>query len=406
MNSNQDPNLSKPSLRSGILLSIGTLVFIVFLLFLAEKGVQFYQVKTKGKETFHYEWMQLAKVKGPFIPKEGIINKLGFHSREIPIQKGKNTYRILVLGGSAVYGWKEIETSWVWYLEQRLQKRFPNTTIEVLNGGISGGTTVEELDLLREVLPLNPDLVIAYDGWNDAYYTHYCTDWIEARHRDRSYDSAWAEKVDSFNRKLELSSYSYLALKQSYYAWRKRRKGQALKIEGRNIEDNDLVLNPFKNTDKKNEPIVQCDSPRIFETKSSGKVPDHFTEIFETNILAMHKLTNREKIPFVAILQPALGYTISKNLATPEAKNILNKTSGVFFEDWLNASSQLYANGVSSLNKLQQLEINTLDMSDALQGEDSLFFTDDVHYLDPTALDLIAEKVEHYLVTKKILSKS
>ena len=43
-----------------------------------------------------------------------------------------------------------------------------NNQIFVYNAGTPGGTTITEFDLIKNrLLPLKPDLIIMYDGWND-----------------------------------------------------------------------------------------------------------------------------------------------------------------------------------------------------------------------------------------------
>ena len=44
----------------------------------------------------------------------------------------------------------------------------PNQKIEVINAGISGATSLSEIKLIKErLIKFSPDLIIAYDGFND-----------------------------------------------------------------------------------------------------------------------------------------------------------------------------------------------------------------------------------------------
>jgi hypothetical protein len=92
------------------------------------------------------------------------INSRGFRDRERSYEKPANTFRIAVLGNS----WTEalqvpLEKTYVAVLEQKLNESscFPNKRAEVLNFGIAGYSTAQELLLLRqEVWKYHPDLVI------------------------------------------------------------------------------------------------------------------------------------------------------------------------------------------------------------------------------------------------------
>ncbi|NOZ01487.1 MAG: SGNH/GDSL hydrolase family protein, partial [Deltaproteobacteria bacterium] len=74
--------------------------------------------------------------------------------------------RIVTLGGSTTDGVQD-DQSWPQQLHERLAERGVRSV--VFNGGVSGyGSAQEMLKLIRDVLPLKPDLVITYDGVNDV----------------------------------------------------------------------------------------------------------------------------------------------------------------------------------------------------------------------------------------------
>ena len=81
---------------------------------------------------------------------------------------GKNReldYRIVLLGGSTTDGGIGIYKSWAEFLFEKCE----GYDVTLWNGGISGYTATQELiKLLRDVLGLNPDMIIVYDGVNDA----------------------------------------------------------------------------------------------------------------------------------------------------------------------------------------------------------------------------------------------
>lgn len=102
------------------------------------------------------------------------INSLGFRGREIAKEKPAGTFRILCLGGSTTFDVGSVGPSQPWpaIVEAELSRLLPGTPIEVLNLGIPGGTSTDNLiDLQIRGLSLQPDMVIVYQGHNDFRYS-------------------------------------------------------------------------------------------------------------------------------------------------------------------------------------------------------------------------------------------
>ena len=99
------------------------------------------------------------------------INNEGFRGAEINVSKTNNDYRIIVIGGSTVFGaglGSDNET-FPYELYNKFKEKFNN--VEVINAGISSLTSFEELYYFKEkLIPLEPNLVIIYDGWNNVAY--------------------------------------------------------------------------------------------------------------------------------------------------------------------------------------------------------------------------------------------
>lgn len=98
------------------------------------------------------------------------VNSLGFRGREISRAKPPGTIRIACLGASTTYC-AEVpsdDATWPAQLERVLQERYPRARFEVVNAGIPGCRAEHtRVQLERRVLPLEPDLVIEYEGYND-----------------------------------------------------------------------------------------------------------------------------------------------------------------------------------------------------------------------------------------------
>jgi hypothetical protein len=99
------------------------------------------------------------------------IDSLGLRDREISREKPPGVFRILVLGDSFAEGKQvRLDETFAKQLERGLAERFPSQRWEVINGGVSGYGTADEIKFF-EILggSLDPDLVIlAFCVGNDV----------------------------------------------------------------------------------------------------------------------------------------------------------------------------------------------------------------------------------------------
>lgn len=109
------------------------------------------------------------------------FNSGGFRDREFTIEKQEGTKRILFLGDSVVYGHAVA-------LKDTLPKRLEdiyrenNQSVEVMNFGISGYETEQEVEFLKEAgLKYKPDLVLLEYCLNDSNYASFEMDWFHAK---------------------------------------------------------------------------------------------------------------------------------------------------------------------------------------------------------------------------------
>jgi len=102
-------------------------------------------------------------------------NSLGFRGKEFLTRKNEDVYRIVCLGGSAVYGTclSEQETLPA-QLEVVLNDAYRDLKFEVINAGVPSYTTMDSLiNLATRILPLEPDMIIIYHGYNDFAPNRY-----------------------------------------------------------------------------------------------------------------------------------------------------------------------------------------------------------------------------------------
>ncbi len=97
------------------------------------------------------------------------INSRGFRGPEIAEPKGR-AYRIVCLGESTTFGFtfRKNDRPWPELLQEMIRDRLKTRRpVEVVNAGIPGWTLAGNLNrLYPEILPLRPDLLISYHGFN------------------------------------------------------------------------------------------------------------------------------------------------------------------------------------------------------------------------------------------------
>jgi lysophospholipase L1-like esterase len=131
-----------------------------------------------GDPTLHH---RMASNWSGFFPEEIVqqvgrsnvpirTNSLGLRSPEVDRAKPPGTFRILVLGDSVTFGWSlRGEDTYVSQLASLLATLRPDQRVEVINAGVSGYGTWQELRWLKDTgLSLAPDVVIVQMHLNDA----------------------------------------------------------------------------------------------------------------------------------------------------------------------------------------------------------------------------------------------
>ena len=108
----------------------------------------------------------------------GQVNADGFRGPRLPTDRRAGTCRVVVVGGSAAFDlWKRDGETWSDLLAERLAKALP-CEVEVLNAGTPGYSTWQAVRQLEaRLLRWQPDLVLAYELYNDS---------LTFRHADRA----------------------------------------------------------------------------------------------------------------------------------------------------------------------------------------------------------------------------
>ncbi len=100
------------------------------------------------------------------------INAFGFRGREFQVPKSAGTYRIFCIGGSTTFGHAVSDDgTWPAVLEERLAKKHPERKFEVVNAGVPGYTSFENLiDWETRIAEMEPDAIVIYQGINELLY--------------------------------------------------------------------------------------------------------------------------------------------------------------------------------------------------------------------------------------------
>jgi len=101
-----------------------------------------------------------------------VINRRGFRGGDIEGDRG-DTYRIVALGESTTFGCtlEAADRPWPELLEDRIRScLLPGRKVEVINAGVPACDLVDNLHRLEgEILPLEPDLLLSYHGYNGRH---------------------------------------------------------------------------------------------------------------------------------------------------------------------------------------------------------------------------------------------
>jgi len=98
------------------------------------------------------------------------INSEGFRGPDFSVAKPASTYRIVMLGGSTMFGVgaSSDSTTIPAYVQQFLDDYDFGFNVEVINAGIQNHNSEKEYRMLSDkIIRYDPDLVIMYDGFNN-----------------------------------------------------------------------------------------------------------------------------------------------------------------------------------------------------------------------------------------------
>jgi lysophospholipase L1-like esterase len=128
------------------------------------------------------------------------ISSQGFREREFTREKASSTFRIICLGDSWTFGANvNQKEAYPQRLASLLAERYPEARFEVLNLGVMGYTSRQGLELLRrQVLDLQPDLILVGFGMNDAIVQGWRDKDAVGRPNERPNRRRWQDHLESY----------------------------------------------------------------------------------------------------------------------------------------------------------------------------------------------------------------
>jgi lysophospholipase L1-like esterase len=119
--------------------------------------------------TLKFPFVLRPGTSGQFFQSHIVINSKGFRGKEFSPDKGR-TFRIVAIGESTTFGvtMNADDKPWPELLEEMIRARLkPDRPVEVINAGVPAHTLQHTLLRLQsEILPLKPDMIICYHGYN------------------------------------------------------------------------------------------------------------------------------------------------------------------------------------------------------------------------------------------------
>jgi len=139
----------------------------------------------------------LWKHKPSIIANNGIkVNSDGFRGDDIVKPKPNNVFRIVCLGDSCTYGLmiKDDRDVYPKILEKIISdENVTNKRVEVINGGVSGYSSYQGLQLLKnQIIGLQPNVITIYYGLNDCIWANKISD------KEMKITPVWRSRFDDF----------------------------------------------------------------------------------------------------------------------------------------------------------------------------------------------------------------
>jgi hypothetical protein len=298
--------------------------------------------------------------------------------------KPKNTFRVIVVGGSTVWGvgTRKPENNLPARIKLALKKRYPNIKFELINAGIAGYSSRNELlYIMSELVYFNPDLIISYGGWNDSTFNGYMQNYDG---NINGLKTANHRKIElQFKKNEEISSTLSLFLSAT-----KNKLSDKLRWSATYA-----IIDRLINTRSLNFDDVQL---TVHDTFNQSSI-----ELYENNLKMKIMASKVYNFKIGIFLQPLLGILSAKVLT--EEETYLKKL-GV---DGMKIKKDFYIRAIPVMNKLKnEFSINKnvclADLSKSLDKVKETVYNDPGH-INVIGNDAVANKIVDELVSCNLI---
>ena len=283
------------------------------------------------------------------------------------VETPKSRPRLLVVGGSAAFGNRGGSNAST--LPKSLARSLPD--FEILNGAVIGYLTSQEVALVSsKLIALEPDWIVAFDGWNDLY------------------DRYWWENFGSFESSHRGVSVTFNAIENRLANYRRAQMepSYALIEWWSSIVRNSTILRALYGG-LASPPEVTSPTPL------DPEMINRAIEGYVANMQRLDELARARNSRLLVVVQPALGQLLSAKELERARQQALDFGGGDGY--WLHfpAAYRQFRERVTAA--LRQRGIAVLDASQALARrgvEGKTLFVDPVH-LSPLGNDQVASLI-------------
>jgi lysophospholipase L1-like esterase len=301
----------------------------------------------------YFMWRTTPQLDGEVVK----TNTLGYRDGEWKVEKTEGTVRVVVLGGSAAWGYgaSTNETTISSYLEKKLSAALSTQKVEVLNAANNGYTSTQEILRAIQIMKYQPDLVIIYNGYNEVAKDIFGWD---PTHQFIFFDSSTFDDDNLFLSFTKIAAVRFDQFLEKSYLYRA--------IKYRVLGKPELKI-----------------STQPLETAQN----------YVENMKVLKSILDAKKIPAVFVLQPIV-YVGEKKLSSEE--ELFLAEAKTFSEEAVKYFQDSYKH-IKELAKNQREELILLDATDVFDDYENNIYIDNVHYSD-YGNEVVSEYLGRYVI--------
>jgi hypothetical protein len=182
---------------------------------------------------------------------------------------------------------------------------------EVINAGVGGFYSGQELTyIVTELVDYNPDIIIAFDGFNDAFFTWYADRYsarlvndAELGFNDSLLSNLEGTLADSYQTRLSISK-SF----QRFYS---------------NVLERSIILSAIQKKITnlpRQDKSARLSNDKVASDKTRNEYFEKILNTYTNNLIKMNDFCHSRRIKFIVVFQPELG---QKSIITATEHNYL-----------------------------------------------------------------------------------